>query len=153
MGFFERITGQYGAFGQLEMDEKINFDESRFAAATGDGAGHSLGESDGTNALSIARLKQAKLFHNGTANFDDLYAGFDAELGSFGALAKTSGGAADYVAEQLGLQRESIMGVNEDEEMLHLVEMNQGYNYASKYISTLMGVLDRIIGGVGRVGI
>jgi flagellar hook-associated protein 1 FlgK len=153
MGFFERVTGKYGAFGQLRMDGEIGYDESRFAAATGDGAGHSLGESDGANALSIARLKQAKLFHNGTANFDDLYAGFDAKLGSFGALAKTGGNAADYVTEQLNIQRESVMGVNEDEEMLRLVEMNQGYNYASKYISTLMGILDKIIGGVGRVGI
>ena len=152
MAFFERITGQYGAFGQLKMDDELNYDESRFAAATGDGAGRSLGESDGTNALSIARLKQAKLFHNGTANFDDLYAGFDAELGAFGALAKTGKDAVNYVVEQLDLQRESIMGVNEDEEMLSLVTMNKGYNYASKYISTLMGVLDQIIGGVGRVG-
>jgi flagellar hook-associated protein 1 FlgK len=135
------------------MDEKIGYDDSRFAAATGDGTGHTLGESDGANALSIARLKQAKLFHNATANFDDLYAGFEAELGSYGALAKTSGASANYVAEQLGLQRDSVMGVNEDEEMLHIVEMNQGYSYASKYISTLMGVLDQIIGGVGRVGI
>jgi flagellar hook-associated protein 1 FlgK len=152
MGFFERVTGKYGAFGQLRMDGAIGYDESRFAAATGDGAGHSLGESDGTNALSIARLKQAKLFHNGTANFDDLYAGFDAELGSLGALAKTSGDSVDYVVEQLNLQRESITGVSEDEEMLHLVEMNQGYNYASKYISTLMDVINQIIGGLGRVG-
>jgi flagellar hook-associated protein 1 FlgK len=153
MEFFERITGKYGAFGQLKMDEEINYDESRFAAATGDGAGRSLGESDGTNALSIARLKQAKLFHNGTANFDDLYAGFDAELGSLGALAKTGKSSADYVTEQLNLQRESVTGVNGDEEMLLLVEMNQGYNSASKYISTLMAVLDRIISGVGRVGV
>jgi flagellar hook-associated protein 1 FlgK len=151
--FFERITGKYGAFGQLRVNGEIGYDESRFAAATGDGAGHSLGESDGTNALSIARLKQAKLFHNGTANFDDLYAGFDAELGSLGALAKTGGESAKYVTEQLEVQRESVMGVNEDEEMLGLVEMNQGYNYASKYISTLMDVLNRIIGGLGRVGI
>ncbi|MDR3166091.1 MAG: hypothetical protein LBU13_11015 [Synergistaceae bacterium] len=153
MGFFERITAKYGAFGQLKMDEKINFDETRFAAATGDGTGHSLGGSDGTNALSMARLKQTKLFHSGAANFDDLYAGFEAELGSFGSLAKTCQNAANYVGEQLTVQRESITGVNEDEEMLHLVEMNQGYNYASKYISALMGVLDQIIGGLGRVGI
>jgi flagellar hook-associated protein 1 FlgK len=153
MAFFERITAKYGAFGQLKMDEKINFDERRFAAASGGGAGSSLGESDGTNALSIARLKQAKLFHSATANFDDLYAGFEAELGSFGAVAKTGKDAANYVEEQLNVQRESIMGVNEDEEMLHLVELNQGYNYASKYISTLMGVLDQIIGGLGRVGL
>ena len=94
-----------------------------------------------------------KLFHNGIASFDDLYAGFDAELGAFGQLAKTSLKTEDYVVEQLGLQRESVMGVNADEEMLRLVEMNQGYNYASQYVSTLIVVLNQIITGVGRVGL
>jgi flagellar hook-associated protein 1 FlgK len=153
MGFFEGITNKYGAFGKLAVEADIAFDESRLAASTGDGKGHSLGGGDGTNALSIARLKQMKLFHNGIASFDDLYAGFDAELGAFGQLAKTSMKTEDYVVEQLGLQRESGMGVNADEEMLRLVEMNQGYNYASQYVSTLIGVLNQIITGVGRVGL
>jgi flagellar hook-associated protein 1 FlgK len=153
MGFFEQIKGKYGAFGNLNVDPTINFDGDRLAVATGDGTGHSLGTGDGTNALSIARLKQAKLFHNGIANFDDLYAGFVADLGSFGTMTKTAMNAADYVVEQIGIQRESVMGVNADEEMLHLVEMNQGYNYASQYISTLISVLNQIINGLGRVGL
>jgi flagellar hook-associated protein 1 FlgK len=153
IAFFERIKNKYGAFGKLEVDPEIGFDESRLAASTGDGKGHSLGAADGTNALSVARLKQMKLFHNGIANFDDLYACFDAELGAFGQLAKTSFEAEDHVVEQLGISRESVMGVNADEEMLRLVEMNQGYNYASQYVSTLIGVLNQIISGVGRVGL
>jgi flagellar hook-associated protein 1 FlgK len=152
MGFFERIPGKYGSFGKLAMAD-TDFDDSRLAASTGDGAGHSLGVGDGTNALSIARLKQMKLFHNGIANFDDLYAGFDANLGAFGKLAATQVESENYLVEQIGVRRESVMGVNADEEMLMLVEMNQGYNYASQYISTLIGVLNQIINGVGRVGL
>jgi flagellar hook-associated protein 1 FlgK len=153
MAFFERIKGKYGAFGGLNVDPSINFDGDKLAVATGDGTGNSLGTGDGTNALSIARLKQAKLFHNGIANFDDLYAGFVADLGSFGARTKTAMEAADYVVEQIGVQRESVMGVNKDEEMLSLVEMNQGYNTASQYISTLISVMNQIINGLGRVGL
>jgi flagellar hook-associated protein 1 FlgK len=153
MGFFERIKGRYGSFGSLNVDRTIDFDGDRLAVATGDGHGKSLGTGDGTNALSIARLKQAKLFHSGIANFDDLYAGFVADLGSFGAMTKTAMEASSYVTEQIGIQRESVMGVNADEEMLHLVEMNQGYNNASQYISTLIGVMNQIINGLGRVGL
>ncbi|MDR1509559.1 MAG: flagellar hook-associated protein FlgK [Synergistaceae bacterium] len=153
MGFFDRIKSKYGSFGSLNVDPDINFDGDRLAVSTGDGSGNSLGAGDGTNALSIARLKQAKLFHNGIANFDDLYAGFTADLGSFGGMAKTAMDAAGYVVEQIGIQRESVMGVNADEEMLSLVEMNQGYNNMSQYISTLIGVMNQIISGLGRVGL
>ena len=153
MGFFERITNRYGAFGKLSVEHDIAFDTNRLATGSGDGRGRSLGPADGTNALSMARLKQAKLFNNGIANFDDLYAGFSATLGAYGQLAKTSFDSESYVVEQLGLQRESISGVNSDEEMLRLVEFNQGYNYASQYIATLIGVLNQIINGVGRVGL
>jgi flagellar hook-associated protein FlgK len=55
--------------------------------------------------------------------------------------------------EQIGISRESVMGVNTDEEMLSLVEMNQLYNYTSQYLSTILGVIDKIINGVGLVGI
>jgi flagellar hook-associated protein 1 FlgK len=153
MAFFEQIKGKYGSFGSLSVDPSINFDGDKLAVATGDGTGNSLGAGDGTNALSIARLKQAKLFHNGIANFGDLYAGFVADLGSFGTMTKTAMEASDYIVEQIGIQRESVMGVNADEEMLHLVEMNQGYNNASQYISTLISVMNQIINGLGRVGL
>jgi flagellar hook-associated protein 1 FlgK len=153
IGFFEKITGKYGAFGKLAMDSGVDFDDARLAIGTGDGQGHSLGEADGTNALSIARLKQAKLFHSGIANFDDLYTGFVAKLGSLGTLSTARASAEGYVVEQIGVLRESVMGVNADEEMLSLVEMNQGFNYAGQYISSLLGVIDSIINGVGRVGL
>jgi flagellar hook-associated protein 1 FlgK len=153
MKFFEEIKNKYGAFGKLSVDPTIAFDESRLATGTGDGNGYSLGAGDGTNALSIARLKQAKLFEGGTASFDDLYGGFVAEMGSFAALAESSRDAEDYIVEQITVRRDSIMGVNADEEMLKIVEMNQGFNYASQYISNLFQVLDTIINSMGRVGI
>ncbi|MCL2684563.1 MAG: hypothetical protein FWE55_04905, partial [Synergistaceae bacterium] len=43
MGFFQRITNRYGAFGKLSLEQDIAFDERRLAAATGDGNGRSLG--------------------------------------------------------------------------------------------------------------
>ena len=153
MAFFERITGPYGAFGKLAVDSLAAFDQSRIAAASGDGSGKSLGESDGTNALSMAQLKQAKLFMSGIADFGDLYKHFVAEMGSFGARAQTMLKETSYIAEQIDVERSKIMGVNSDEEMLNLVELNQQFNSSSQYISTLFQVIDQIISGVGRVGI
>lgn len=135
------------------MDKDALFDPNRFAAATGDGKGHSVGCGDGTGALTMARLKQAKLFMKGTADFNDLYKDFIADLGAFGERAKETLKTQNYIAEQVEVQRKSIMGVNSNKEMLNIVEMTQNFNKASQYIATLMQVIDKIITGVGRVGL
>jgi len=153
MAFFNQITSRYGAFDQLAVDQLLAADQNRLATATGDGSGKSLGGSDGTNVLSLAQLKQAKLFMSGTTDFNGLYTNFVADLGSFGAQAKTMADNSNYVVEQIEIQRKSVMGVNADEEMLNIVTMNTAFNAASQYITTLLAVLDQIINGVGRVGL
>ncbi|MDL2263420.1 hypothetical protein LJC31_02080 [Synergistaceae bacterium OttesenSCG-928-I11] len=157
MAFFEAISNQYGAFSKLKIDDEIisddGFNHERLAAMSGDGKGSALGTGDGSNALAIAQLKQAKLFMSGTADFNGLYTDFVAVYGSFGQRSEIMLSNQNYIVEQIEIQRQQIMGVNADEEMLTLVEMNQNFNYASQYISTLMQVIDQIISGLGRVGI
>jgi flagellar hook-associated protein 1 FlgK len=151
LAFFQQINNKYGAFGKLAMDEAAMQDENRLAASSGDGYGQSMG--DGMNALEISRLKQAKLFMKGIADFNALYTDFVADLGAFGERAMTALETQDYIVEQVEIQRSSIMGVNSSEEMLNLVEMNNEFNKSSQYISTLFQVIDKIINGVGRVGL
>lgn len=153
MAFFETMTGAYGAFGKLKVDDLVAFNQSRLATASGNGKGESLGSGDGTNALSMAQLKQTKLFMSGTSNFDDLYKHFVAEMGSLGERSSIMVKNHDYVIEQIGVERSKVMGVNSNEEMLSLVDLNQRFNNTSQYISTLFQVIDQIISGVGRVGI
>ncbi|MDR1472368.1 MAG: hypothetical protein LBS75_07580 [Synergistaceae bacterium] len=153
MAFFAEIQNQYGAFGKLAYDAALELDQDRFAVSTGDGNGASLGTGDGSNALSMARLKQEKLFLKGTASFDDLYKSFAADVESFKATSEMSLETENYIAEQIDTRRQSIMGVDTNEEMLCIMEMNKGFNGTSQYISTLFQVIDSIITGVGRVGI
>ncbi|MDR3321902.1 MAG: flagellar hook-associated protein FlgK [Synergistaceae bacterium] len=153
MAFFSQITNKYGAFGQLAVDEAAFFDQSRIASQSGDGNGNPMGTGDWSNALELARLQQAKLFMGGMSSFNDMYLDFIAELGALGSRAMTSLETQDYILEQVNTQRESIMGVNSSEEMLHLVELNNDFNKSSQFISTLFQVIDQIISGVGRVGL
>ena len=153
MAFFDAITGQYGAFGELKLDDLVMSDQRRIASASGGGLGESLGSMDGTNSLSLAKLKQATLFLGGMGDFNALYSDFVAEIGAFGKSAASALKTQDYVAEQINAERISVMGVNTDEEMLSIVEMNQNFNYASQYISTMFQIIDQIISGLGRVGL
>ncbi|MDR1515011.1 MAG: flagellar hook-associated protein FlgK [Synergistaceae bacterium] len=151
MKFFGVITSKYGAFGKLSLDEDVFFNPGRVAVSTGDGNGHTTG--DGMNAIALAQLKQAKLFMGGTADFNNLYRDFEANLGALGARAISSLTTQDYIIEQVDAKRQSVMGVNSSEEMLSLVEHNNQFNKSSQYISTLFQVIDKIINGVGRVGL
>ncbi|MDR3254728.1 MAG: flagellar hook-associated protein FlgK [Synergistaceae bacterium] len=151
--FFDQITNKYGAFGKLAIDEAAFNDQSRLATQSGDGNGAPMGAGDWSNALELARLKQAKLFKGGVSNFNDLYLDFTANLGAFGERAMSSLTTQDYIVEQVNIQRQSIMGVNTNEEMLNLVDMNNSFNKSAQFISTLFAVIDQIITGVGRVGL
>lgn len=157
MKFFDSIAGRYGAFSELKIDSKIisdeGFDYSRLAAMSGDGRGHNIGTGDGSNALAIAQLKQAKLFMSGTSDFNDYYLDFVTKYASFGAKNKTMMESQKNVVEKIKNERSSVMDVNLDEEMMNIVEMNQQFNYTSRYLSTLMQVMDQIISGLGRVGL
>ncbi len=49
------------------------------------------------------------------------------------------------IAGSIDVQRESISGVDEDEEAVNLVKYQNGYNLASKMIQTLTEIYDRLI--------
>lgn len=158
LGFFDEIDTVYGAFGKLAIDSGIvaddgTMDESRLAAMSGDGNGHNIGSGDGNNALAIAQIKQMKLFMGGMCDFNDMYRDFVAEYSSFSQHNKTLLANQTHITEQVQNERSQIMDVNIDEEMATLVEMNQQFNYTSRYLSTLISVMDSIISGLGRVGL
>jgi len=51
------------------------------------------------------------------------------------------------------LQRTSVSGVSLDEEMTNLIRYNHAYNGASRVITAMDDLLDRLINGTGRVGL
>jgi flagellar hook-associated protein 1 FlgK len=151
MKFFDVVASKYGAFGKLSLDQEVFFNTGRVAVSSGDGNGKAMG--DGMNAIFLAQLKQAKLFMGGTADFNNLYRDFEAGLGALGMRALTTLETQDYIIEQVNVRRESEMGVNAEEEMISLVNLNSQFNKSSQYISTLFQVIDKIITGVGLVGL
>ena len=53
---------------------------------------------------------------------------------------------------QIDNQRQSVMGVNIDEEMMDIIKFQQAFNAMARYITTIDEMLDRIINGMGIVG-
>jgi flagellar hook-associated protein 1 FlgK len=101
----------------------------------------------------MAQLKQAKVLADGTANFDSFYEAFIAELGATGDRANTMTTNQVALVGQIATQRQAVMGVNTDEEMLDIIQFQQAFNAMSRYITTVDEMLERIINGMGRVGL
>ncbi len=152
IAFFAPITTRYGASRSLDINTAIANDPSLIGAARDDGKGHSLGCGDGSNALLMAQLKQARVMTSDSATFNQFYESFTARLGTDASRAKQMNTNQKALTGQIDTQRQSTMGVNIDEEMLDIVKFQQAFNAMSRYITTIDEMLDKIINGMGVVG-
>ena len=113
----------------ITVNPDILNDPSRIAAASAVGAV----PGDASNAAAIAHLRTALTMSGGT--FDDAANALVSQVGHDVQEAKScQGHQADMVA-YLDNYRESISGVNLDEEMVNLVKHQAAYNAAAKMIS------------------
>ncbi len=152
VAYFAPIAARYGAGRNLSINRAIDEDRSLIAAASGDGHGYTLGEGDGSNALRMAQLKQTKVLQGRSSDFNTFYEAFIANLGSQGQRAQTMLKNQNTLLNQIDNQRQSVMGVNIDEEMMDIIKFQQAFNAISRYITTIDEMLDKIINGMGVVG-
>lgn len=150
--YFNAIAVQYGASRSLSINSDLEADSSLIAAACGDGNGKSNGTGDGSNALRMAQLNQAAVLESDSADFNEFYEAFIADLGAQGQRATAMLTNQEALVNQINTQRQSVMGVNIDEEMMDIIQYQQAFNAISRYITTVDEMLDRIINGMGVVG-
>ena len=150
--FFIPVSVQYGASRSFSFNEVLSLYTGLLGFASDDGKGASAGQEDGSNALHMAQLKQAEVMGGNSYTVNDFYEGFIAQLGSQGQRANTMLENQDALVNQIDNQRQSVMGVNIDEEMIDIVKFQQAFNAMSRMITTTDEMLDRIINGMGVVG-
>ena len=159
VAFFNALRFKTGSASNLKVSDTLANDVSLIGAAMGkvneDGkavSGTSAGSGSGTNASRMVSLQTAKLLNSASASFGDFYEAYLAELGSEAARASLMYKAQQNLTEQIDAQRQSVMGVNIDEEMLDILMFNQAFNAISRYVTTIDEMLDRLINGFGLVG-
>ncbi|MFA7621085.1 MAG: flagellar basal body rod C-terminal domain-containing protein, partial [Aminobacteriaceae bacterium] len=87
-----------------------------------------------------------------SSDFNTFYEAFIASLGSQAQRSETMLKNQNTLLTQIDNQRQSVMGVNIDEEMMDIIKFQQAFNAISRYITTIDEMLDRIINGMGIVG-
>ncbi|BDA80430.1 flagellar hook protein FlgK [Leptospira kobayashii] len=142
------------AFFHMSADVKNN--PANIAAARGKDVGGTgdynspHGHKDGTNALLIAAaLREKPVMFDYSKTTDDFYNSLISKLGTEAREAKQEYTTQSELMVELENMRQSVMGVNLDEEMANMVQFQQSYNASARMISTLNEMLDTIINRLG----
>jgi flagellar hook-associated protein 1 FlgK len=146
------ISPLFHPSGHLKLNDSIVRDISKIAAARGKDLGGTgdynspNGLADGENALLIAKaLKQGKHHIGYAENITQFYNSLVARLGTESRKAEDLAEHNNEHLVELKNQRQSVMGVNLDEEMANLIQFQHAYNASARTLRTMDELLDVII--------
>ena len=105
------------------------------------------GSGDNSNALMLTAL-QGEPTLEGEMSYQDAYAETTTGVGSKTAEAKITAQSGAAILEQTKNLRDSVSGVNMDEEAANLVRFQQAYNASSQIISTARQLFDTLLAAV-----
>jgi len=134
--------------GWLEVADAIASDPGSIAAGFGkNGAAAEPG--DGTAALAIAALRTQPVMVGSLRSFDDHFAEAVARIGLSGERAREASATHQGIAKELRDLRQSLSGVNMDEELANMIKFQHGYAAAAKFVTAVDEMLDTIINRMG----
>ena len=121
--------------------------------ATGGGrllaAGQGGGPGDGSNAAAMTGLGTDSLSGLGGQSLNDFYNTIATRIAVKGAAAMAAVDAADAITMGLIAQRESVSGVNLDEETISLMRLQRSFQGAARYATTVNELLQELLGLLG----
>lgn len=107
---------------------------------------------DGSIASQIAEVSNELLMDSGTTTINQYYSGQIASLGLKIQQATRYYDDRKLVADQLENIRQSSSGVSLDEEAANLIKYQHAFQAATRLMTTIDSMLDRIINSMGMVG-
>ncbi|MDT0275633.1 flagellar hook-associated protein FlgK [Blastococcus goldschmidtiae] len=118
-------------------------------------AASAIGADDGSVPANLDRGNADKLAQLGTGvgSPDTAYRRMIVELGVQSAVSQRNLGIQSVITGQVDAARESVAGVNLDEEMTNMLSFQHAYSAASRLVSTIDEMLDVLINRTGRVGL
>jgi flagellar hook-associated protein 1 FlgK len=104
---------------------------------------------DGRAASEIAAIRNTAVMIGRNRTIDDYFAESIAKVGENGRAAKLQTQSQNTIMGDLRTLRESISGVNTDEELANLIKFQHGYNAAARFVSVVDNLLDTVINRMG----
>lgn len=134
--------------GWMEINKVIQSDVQTIAAGFADQDG-TVNAGDNRAAVAIAGIRNSAVMVGNTRTFDDFFADVVTNIGLKGEQASRSLETQNAIMKELRDLRNSISGVNVDEELADIIKFQHGYNAAAKFISTVNDMLDTVINRLG----
>lgn len=108
------------------------------------------GVSDNRNALALGSLQTALTMNGGSASYQSLYGTLIGDLGGKTRQAEASVTVQSALLARANDTRESVSGVNLDEEAAAILRLQQAYQAAAQLIAVAGTVFDTLIAAVRR---
>ncbi len=149
--------GNVVAAGALVPGEAIEFDGIRFSFSGAPHHGDNFsvspnfnGVSDNRNALALAGLQTARKLNNGTASFEFRYGQMVADVGNKTHQAELNMNVQSGMLRRAIDMRESVSGVNLDEEAAAILRWQQAYQASAQVIATANSMFETLLSMVRR---
>jgi flagellar hook-associated protein 1 FlgK len=134
--------------GWIEINAALVKDPGSVAAGLGEN-GRIANPGNGEAALAIASVRNTTVMVGRLGTFDDYFADAVGRVGLLGEQSGRSLETQNLVMKQLRDMRQSVSGVNMDEELANMIKYQHGYNAAARFITTVNSLLDTLINRMG----
>ena len=132
----------------VAVNRIIENDVSSVAAGFANSKGYAEA-SDGRAAVEMAAIRNTKVMIGSERTFDDYFAERVTSVGLKGEQAQNQLATQNKIMGDLRDLRDSISGVNIDEELADIIKFQHGYNVAAKFITVQDELLDTLINRLG----
>ena len=112
--------------------------------------GNSSPTGDNRNALALANIQQSQTMINGTASIQESYSQMVGSIGADTRRSEINMVSHQGLLDQAILTRDSISGVNLDEEAADLLRYQQAYQAAAQVVSVASTLFDTLLNAVRR---
>lgn len=102
------------------------------------------GTSDNSNGLALAALQTADRLSGSSASYQDAYGELVGYVGTLTRQSRIETDAGKALLEQTRQTRESISGVNLDEEAANLIRFEQAYNASAQVIAIARSTIESL---------
>ncbi|MCR4742220.1 MAG: flagellar hook-associated protein FlgK [Treponema sp.] len=142
------VAPVYNPSAYIEVNAAIKNDVMNVAAGYLDSNGNAF-TGDARAAVEIASIRNSKIMVGSEKTFDDYFADSVTNVGLKGEQAEMNLLSQNSIMEDLHNLRDSISGVNIDEELAEVMKFQHGYNAAAKFITVWDSLVDTIINRLG----
>ncbi|MEI7025667.1 flagellar hook-associated protein FlgK [Paenibacillus sp. y28] len=165
LDFFTSTDGSGITAGNIQLNTVIANDANKVVTSlrsmTNSGGVEISVSGNNTLAALMSQLKQSSFtfssssggsatLTNGTV--DDLFQAIVGQMGVQGQSVSRQADNLQAIVEQVESSRQSVSGVSIDEEMSNLIKYQHAYGAASRFMTTIDEMLDKLINSTGVVG-